>query len=59
MRPTPTKAEARLCKTHESKRDNKQPIGKQHADNQPEESKSLRGSMGEKEEETEREKRLK
>ena len=56
MRPTPTKAEARLCKTHESKRDNKQPIGKQHADNQSEED---RDEKGEKEEETRKEKIIK
>ena len=32
----------------ESKRDNKQPIGKQHADNQSEEDKSLRGGRSKK-----------
>ena len=37
------KAEGRLSKTQVNKRDNKQPIGKQHADNQSEEGKSLRG----------------
>ena len=57
--PTTTKAEVRLSKTQENKRDNKQPIGKQHADNQSEEDKSLRGGMGEKEEETVKEKRVK
>ena len=43
-----------------NKRDNKQPIGKQHADNQSEEDtqKSHRGGKGEKEEETEKEKRV-
>ena len=49
---TTTKAEIRLSKTQENKRDSKQPTGKQHADNQSEEDKSLRGRMGEKEEET-------
>ena len=34
--PTATKAEARLCKTQENKRDNKQQIEKQHADHQSE-----------------------
>ena len=58
MRPTPTKAEARLSKTQENKRDNKQPTGKQHADNQPKEDKSLRGGEDEKEEEAGREKRV-
>ena len=31
--PTTTKVEGRLSKTQENKRDKKQPIGKQHADN--------------------------
>ena len=51
MRPTPTKAEARLSKTQKSKRDNKQPIGKKHADNQSEEDTKHRGEKGEKQEE--------
>ena len=58
MRPTPTKAEARLSKTQENKKNNKQPIGKQHADSQSEEDKSHRDGKGEKEEETGREKRV-
>ena len=58
MRPTPTKAEDRLSKTQENKRDIKQPIGKQHVDNQSEEEKSLRGGNGEKEEETGKRKRV-
>ena len=57
--PTTTKAEGRLSKTQEKKRDNKQPIGKQHADNQSEEDKSLRGGKSEKEEETGKENRVK
>ena len=48
-----------LSKTQENKKDNKQPIGKQHADNQSEEDKSLRGGMEEKEDETGREKKVK
>ena len=52
------KAEARLSKTQESKRDNKQPIGKQHADNQTEKDPNHTGGKGEIEEETGREKRL-
>ena len=56
MRPTPTKAEARLSKTQESKRGNKQPIEKKHADNLLEEDTSQRGLKGEKEEEAGREK---
>ena len=59
MRPTPTKAEARLSKTQESKRDNKQPIRKQHADNQTEVDTSRRGRKGEKEGEAGREKKTK
>ena len=51
MQPTPAKAEARLNKTQESKRDNKQPMRKQHADNQSEEDTNHRGGKGEKEEE--------
>ena len=50
IRPTPTKAEARLNKTQESTRDNKQLIGKQHADNQPEENTHHRDGKREKEE---------
>ena len=38
----------------EARRDNKQPISKQHTDNQSEEITSQRGGKGEKEEETER-----
>ena len=57
--PTPTKAEGRLSKTQVNKRDNKQPIGKQHADNQSEEGKSLRGGKSEKEEETRKKNRVK
>ena len=56
MRPTPTKAEARLRK---NRRDNKLPIGKQHADNQSEEDNSHRGGKVEKGEETGRGKRVK
>ena len=52
MRPTPTKVEARLSKTQESKRDNKKPIGKQHGDNQSEEDTNHRGGKGKREEET-------
>ena len=59
MRPTPMETEARLSKTQESKRDNKQPIGKQHAHNQSEEGKSLRGGESEKEEETGKKNRVK
>ena len=51
MRPNPTKADVRLSKKQENKSYNKQRIGKQHADNQSEEKKSLRGGKGEKEEE--------
>ena len=51
MQPTPTEAEARLRQTQESKRDNKQPMRKQHADNQSEEDTNHRGGKGEKEEE--------
>ena len=40
--------------TQESKRDNKQTIEKQHADNQSEEDSSHIGGKGEKEKETER-----
>ena len=40
MRPATTKAEVRLSKTQENKRDNKQPIGNQHADNQSKENKN-------------------
>ena len=50
--PTTTKAEGRFSKTQEDKRDNRQPIGKQHANNQSEEGKSLRSGKSEKEEET-------
>ena len=42
--------------TQRSKRDNKQPIGKQRANNQSEEDTKHRGGKGEKEEETGREK---
>ena len=42
--------------TQESKRDNKQPIGKQHTDSQSEEDLSHSGEKGEKEEETGKEK---
>ena len=42
MRPTPTKAEVRLNKVQENKRDNKQAIEKQHADNQPEQDRRHR-----------------
>ena len=61
MQPTTTKAEGRLSlsKTQENERDNKQPKGKQNADNQSEEDKSLRGGKSEKEKETGREKRVK
>ena len=59
MWPTPTKAEARLSKTQESKRDNKQPIRKQHADKQKEEDMNHRGEREEKEEETGRKKKSK
>ena len=41
-----------MSKIQVNKRDNKQPIGKQHADIQSEEDKSLRGGKSEKEEET-------
>ena len=51
---TPTQAETILSKTQESMRNNKQPIRKQHADNQSEEDTSHRGGKGEKEEGTER-----
>ena len=51
MRPTPTKSIARLSKTQESKRDNNQPTGKQHADYQSEENTNDRDGKGEKEEE--------
>ena len=51
MRPATTKAEVRLSKTQKNKRDNKQPIGLQHAGNQSEEDKSFTVRMGEKEEE--------
>ena len=40
--------------TQESKRENKQPIGKQHVDNQSEEDTSHRDGKREKEEETEK-----
>ena len=53
MRPSHTKKDARLSKTQESKKDNKQLIRMQHADNQSEEDSSLRGGKGEKEEEQE------
>ena len=46
MRPTTTKAEIRLNKTQENKRENQQPIGKQHADNQSEEDKIHIGGNG-------------
>ena len=49
-------AEAGLSKTQKIKRDNKQPIGKQHAGNQSEEDTLHRGGKGEKEEEKEGEK---
>ena len=58
MWPIPTKVETRLSKTQESKRDNKQPIGNKHADNQSEKDTNHRGGKGEKEEETGREKRV-
>ena len=58
IRVTPTKAEAKLRKTQESKRDDKQPIGKLHADNQSEEDANHRCGKGEKEAETGREKRV-
>ena len=57
--PTTMKAEIRLRKTQVNKRDNKQPIGKQHADNQSEEAKSLRGGKSEKKEETGKKNRVK
>ena len=41
--------------TQRSKRDNKQPIGKQHADNQSEENTGHSSEKGEKEEEAARE----
>ena len=56
MRPAITKTETRLSKTQESKRDNKQQIGKKHADNESEEDTNHRGGKGEKKEETGREK---
>ena len=59
MRPTPTKAEARLSKAQENKRNNKQPIGKHHADNQSEEDISHSGKKRTKKEETGRKKRVK
>ena len=59
IRPTFTKAEARVFKIQERMRDNKQPIGKQHTDNQSEEDMSHRGGKGEKEEETGRRKKSK
>ena len=52
MRLSHTKAKARLNKTQKNKRDNKQPIGKQHTDNQSEEDKSHSDGNDEKEEET-------
>ena len=58
MPPTPMKAEARLSKTQESKRDNKQPTGNQHVKNQSEEDTNHRGGKEEKEEKTRREKRV-
>ena len=58
MRPTLTKAEARLRKTQENKRDNKHPIIKQHADNQSEKDTGHWGEKREKEEETGRKKRV-
>ena len=48
--PTTSKAEGRLSKTQENKRDNKHSIRKQHADNQSEEDESFRGGKSEKEE---------
>ena len=59
MRTTTMKAEVRLSKTLVKKRNNKQPIEKQHADNQSEEDKSLRGGKSEKEEETGKKNRVK
>ena len=56
MRPILTKIEARLRKTQKNKRDNKQPILKQHEDNQSEVDTNHRDGKGEKEEETAREK---
>ena len=45
--------------TQEKKEDNKQPLGKQHTNNQSEEDTSPSGEKGEKEEETGRKKRIK
>ena len=56
--PTSMKTEARLSKTQEGMRDNKQSTGKQHAGNQSEEDMSHRDRKGEKEEETGKEKRV-
>ena len=47
----PRKQKADRAK-HKKTGETKQPIGKQHADNQSEEGKSLRGGKSEKEEET-------
>ena len=57
--PTTTKAEGRLSKTQVNKKDNKQPIGKQHASNQSEEGKSPSGGKSEKEGETGKKNRVK
>ena len=56
MRLTLTKAKVRLSKTQENKRDYKQPIGKQHADNKSEKDTGHSGGKREKEEETGRKK---
>ena len=48
---------SQIEQTQESKRDNKQPIGKQDADNQPEQDTNLSREKGEKEEETGKEKK--
>ena len=47
---------SKIEQTQEIKSDNKQPEGKQHADNQAEVDTTNRGGKGEKEEETGREK---
>ena len=61
MRPTPTKDESRSLteQTRESKRDDKQPIEKKHADNQLQEDTSHRDEKRVKEEESGREKKSK
>ena len=50
--PTTTKAEGGLSKRQVNKRNNKQPIGKQNADNKSEEDMSHSDEKVEKEEET-------